>query len=248
MAAAAYLARYGGRTLETYRYDLRIFFQWCSDVDLDVLEAKRAHIELWRTTMEERGLAASTIDRRLSTICGFYRFAHIDGRISSNPAQYARRPKVFPNEGRGLDRGELGTFLFTAERYDAAHAALAALLGLNGLRVSEACATNAEDLGLRTRPSDAAYRRQRQQASSDPACAPSGPHDRPRSRRAIRRAHLATTRRPAPRPAHRTSLGPLDRQASRLGHRPPAYAPCRLHHGGARAGVPLRTCNSPHGT
>jgi integrase/recombinase XerD len=148
MAAAAYLARYGGRTLETYRYDLRTFFQWCSDVDLDVLEAKRAHIELWRTTMEERGLAASTIDRRLSTICGFYRFAHIDGRISSNPAQYARRPKVFPNEGRGLDRGELGMFLFTAERYDAAHAALAALLGLNGLRVSEACATDAEDLAF----------------------------------------------------------------------------------------------------
>jgi site-specific recombinase XerD len=151
LAAAAYLARYGGRTLETYRFDLRTFFQWCADVELDVLEAKRAHIErahieLWRTTMEERSLAASTIDRRLSTICGFYRFAHIDGRISSNPAQYARRPKVFPNEGRGLDRGELGTFLFTAERYDADHAALAALLALNGLRVSEACATDAEDL------------------------------------------------------------------------------------------------------
>ena len=91
--------------------------------------------------MEERGLAASTIDRRLSTICGFYRFAHIDGRIASNPAQYARRPKVYPSEGRGLDRGR---FLFTAERYDPDHAALAALLSLNGLRVSEACATDAE--------------------------------------------------------------------------------------------------------
>ena len=34
-----------------------------------------------------RELAASTIDRRLSTVCGFYRFAHIDGRIASNPAQ-----------------------------------------------------------------------------------------------------------------------------------------------------------------
>ena len=148
MAAAAFLARYSGRTLETYRYDLRTFFQWCADAGLDVLEAKRPHIELWRSTMEERGLAASTIDRRLSTICGFYRFSHIDGRIPSNPAQYARRPKVYPSEGRGLDRGELGRFLFTAERYDPDHAALAALLGLNGLRVSEACATDAEDLGF----------------------------------------------------------------------------------------------------
>ena len=84
--------------------------------------------------MEDRGLAASTIDRRLSTVCGYYRFAHIDGRIPSNPAQYVRRPKVQPSEGHGMDRGELGTFLFTAERFDHPHAALAVLLGLNGLR------------------------------------------------------------------------------------------------------------------
>jgi site-specific recombinase XerD len=148
MAAAAFLARYSGRTLETYRFDLRSYFEWCDSVGLVVLEAKRPHIELWRAASEERGLAPSTIDRRLSTICGFYRFAHIDGRISANPAQYVRRPKVHPSEGRGLDRGELGTFLFTAERYDRDHAALAVLLGLNGLRVSEACATDAQDLGF----------------------------------------------------------------------------------------------------
>ena len=98
--------------------------------------------------MEERGLAASTIDRRLSTVCGFYRFAHIDGRIGSNPAQYVRRPKVPPNEDRGMDRAELGTFSFTAERFDRDHAALAVLLGLKGLRVSEACGTNIEDLAF----------------------------------------------------------------------------------------------------
>jgi integrase len=98
--------------------------------------------------MDERGLAASTIDRRLSTVCGFYRFAHIDGRIGSNPAQYVRRPRVHPTDARGLDRSELGVFLFTADQYDRDHAALAVLLGLNGLRVSEACASNVEDLGL----------------------------------------------------------------------------------------------------
>ena len=65
-AAAAYLARYSGRTLETYRHDLRTFFQWCTDIGLDVLEVKRAHIELWRSTMEERGLAASERPRVMS--------------------------------------------------------------------------------------------------------------------------------------------------------------------------------------
>jgi site-specific recombinase XerD len=148
LAVAGFLARYSGRTLEAYRHDLRGFFQWAADTGLPVLDATRPHIELYRTAMEERGLAASTIDRRLSTVCGFYRFAHIDGRIASNPARYVRRPQVHPSDARGLDRSELGVFLFTAEHYDQAHAALAVLLGLNGLRVSEACATNIEDLGM----------------------------------------------------------------------------------------------------
>ena len=72
-----------------------------------------AHIELFRSWMEDRGLAASTMDRRLSTVCGFYRFAPIDGRIRSNPARYVRRPQVHPSDARALDRSELGVFLFT---------------------------------------------------------------------------------------------------------------------------------------
>jgi integrase/recombinase XerD len=98
--------------------------------------------------MDERGLAPATIDRRLSTVCGYYRFAHIDGRIIANPAQYVRRPRVHPPPQRGMDRGELASFLYTAERRSPMHAALAVLLGLNGLRVSEACGTNIEDLGF----------------------------------------------------------------------------------------------------
>jgi integrase/recombinase XerD len=148
LAAAAFLARYSGRTLDAYRHDPRGFFQWSADVGLVVLAATRPHIELYCGWMEDRGLAASTIDRRLSTVCGYYRFAHIDGRIPSNPAQYVRRPKVQPSEGHGMNRAELGTFLFTAERFDHPHAAVAVLLGLNGLRVSEACGTNIEDLGF----------------------------------------------------------------------------------------------------
>jgi integrase len=81
-------------------------------------------------------------------VCGLYRVAHIDGRIGSNPAQYVRRPKVHPSQGHGMDRTELGRFLFTAEQLGHQRAALALLLGLNGLRVSEACDTDIGDLGF----------------------------------------------------------------------------------------------------
>ncbi len=93
LAAAAFLARYSGRTLESYRTDLRQYFQWAADVGIQPLDATRGHIELYRARMEDKGLAPATIDRRLSTVCGYYRFAHIDGRISANPAQYVRRPR-----------------------------------------------------------------------------------------------------------------------------------------------------------
>ena len=66
LAAASFLARNSGRTLEAYRHDLRGFFQWAADNHLEVLKATRPHIELFRAWMEDRQLAASTIDRRLS--------------------------------------------------------------------------------------------------------------------------------------------------------------------------------------
>ena len=104
LAAAAFLARYRGPTLDAYRGDLRGFFQWAADAGLEVLKASRPQIELYVRAIEQRGLAATTIDRRLSTVCGFYRFAHIDGRIAAKPAQYVRHPKIHPNDARGLDR------------------------------------------------------------------------------------------------------------------------------------------------
>ena len=101
LAAAAFLARYSGRTLEAHRHDLRGFFEGATSVGLEILSAARPHIELFRHHMELQGLAASTIDRRLATACRLYRFAHIDGRITANPAQYTPAPKCTPPRATG---------------------------------------------------------------------------------------------------------------------------------------------------
>jgi len=234
IAAVAFLSRYSGRTLESYRHDLRTFFQWTADVGINALDATRAHIELYRNSLEDRRLAAATIDRRLSTVCGFFRFAHIDGRITANPAQYVRRPTVYPNDSAGMDRAALGAFLFTAERHDRAHAALAVLLGLNGLRVSEACATNIEDLAF-----ERGHRTLRIIGKGKQACRhPVGPshrtHDRSRGRRTPRRPDPASPRRTTPRPTDRAPVGTRNRTTRRPGNRAPAHAPRRVHHGRTR--------------
>jgi site-specific recombinase XerD len=68
VAAVAFLARYSGRTLEAYRHDLRMFFQWAGVHGLEVLQASRPHIELYRSAMEERELGG--VDGRPAAVDG----------------------------------------------------------------------------------------------------------------------------------------------------------------------------------
>jgi len=148
LAVAGFLARYSEPTRRSYTSDLRQYFGWCDTVGLAIFEAKRAHLELWARFMEERGLARATIGRRLSTVAGFYRIATLDGPIEHSPAEHVRRPKIDTESATlGLDRMELSAFIAQGAAAGVMDHALACLLGLLGLRVSEACSIDIEDLG-----------------------------------------------------------------------------------------------------
>jgi site-specific recombinase XerD len=149
LAAAGFLARYSGRTRDAYALDLRSYFYWCAHRGVAVFAMTRPHVELYvRWMEEERGYAPATTARRLSTVAGYYRFAVIDGYLDRSPAEYVRRPHV-PEESQvlGLDRMQLGALVAAARASGPDDAALITLLGLLGLRVSEACHVNIEDMG-----------------------------------------------------------------------------------------------------
>lgn len=149
MAVGGFLARYSEPTRSSYACDLRCWMTWCAQVNLPLLSVRRAHVELFARTLEERGLAPATIGRRLSTVSGFYRFAVIDGTIEHSPAEYVRRPKIDSESATlGLDRMELGAFIAQGAVAGATDHALACLLGLLGLRVSEACSIDIESLSV----------------------------------------------------------------------------------------------------
>lgn len=148
LAVAGYLARYTGRTREAYGQDLHQWFTWCADRQLDPLTAKRAHLELYGRWMEEaRGNKPSTVHRRLTSLVGFYRMCEIDDVITKSPATYLRLPKIQTDETTtlGLDRLELSSLLAQARVGTPDEWALITLLGLLGLRVSEACAVQVDD-------------------------------------------------------------------------------------------------------
>jgi site-specific recombinase XerD len=147
LAVAGFLARYSDPTRASYAGDLRSFFAWCERARLPVFEARRPHIELYARMLEESGLARATIGRRLSTLAGFYRFAVIDGILEASPAEYVRRPRIDTESTTlGLDRMELGAFIAQGAASRPTDHALACLLGLLGLRVSEACGIDIEHL------------------------------------------------------------------------------------------------------
>ena len=89
----------------------------------------------------------SSVVTMMHAVRGYFRFAHIDGLISADPAVYARLPKIHHDESRthGLDRLELIRFLQVAQTISVHHGALAYLLGINALRASEAAAVRIED-------------------------------------------------------------------------------------------------------
>src|SRR5829696_3537075 len=100
-AAVSYLARYCGHTHALYAYQLRRWFAWCETRDLDPLVGiQRAHIELYIRYLGESGLMASSVNTSMHAVRGFFRFAHIDGLIVSDPAVYARcAPPRRPSSG-----------------------------------------------------------------------------------------------------------------------------------------------------
>ena len=147
LAVAGYLARYRGETRRHAESDLRAFLSRCRERGLDALAARRPHLELYvRWMRETRRYAASTVSRRMSVVGGFYRTCVIDEILEHSPAEYVRRPNV-PTESPtlGLSHLQLEALLTAARTSDnASDLALVCLLGLLGLRVFEACAT---DLG-----------------------------------------------------------------------------------------------------
>lgn len=149
VAMGGFLAGYSGKTFEAYALDLHQWCQWCFDHDLDLFDVRRAHIELFARWLEETGRAKSTVARRLSTITGFYRCCTEEQLISHSPAAHVRRPRVsYESNQTPLDRNEVGMLLVQAGISGGRDHALACLLALNGLRISEALGSDIEHLGV----------------------------------------------------------------------------------------------------
>ena len=149
VAVAAYLARYKGSSRLHTESDLRCYLAWCRSHDLDPLQARRPHIELYLRWMQEvQRFQPSTVSRRLSIVSGFYRTCVIDTVLEHSPAEHVRRPRVSADSPTlGLSHLQFEALLTAARDSTNPHDfALVAMLGLLGLRIFEATGADVTDL------------------------------------------------------------------------------------------------------
>ena len=149
LALAGFLAGYRGLTREAYSLDLRQFTTLCRTRCLALFGVRRADIESFARELEARGRARATVTRRLCTIAGFYKYAVEEDLLEHSSAAHVRPPRVdYESHAVALDSNELGALLVAAGLGPPTEHALISLLGLNGLRVSEATGADTEHLGL----------------------------------------------------------------------------------------------------
>ncbi len=138
-------------TRAAYRRDLQDLLGFLGRYDLDVFGVTRQVVDAYAVSMESEGRSAATIARRLSALASFYRYLVDEDVIAASPLERVRRPKVSAESPMlGLDRHEARALLAAASTSSATDHALACLLLLNGLRVSEATNAQITDLGAET--------------------------------------------------------------------------------------------------
>ncbi len=126
------------------------WFTFCALHELHPFRGlRRTHLKLYLRQLETQDPAPArcTLYRRISTLSSWFRWLEDEEVIVGNPPARVRRPQRHPSPQPWLNRNELTDVLAAAEDEAGDVYALACLLALNGLRVSEACGADIADLG-----------------------------------------------------------------------------------------------------
>jgi site-specific recombinase XerD len=147
-----WIDQYFPTTRADYRRILTMWEGRCQAAGVHPFDATRAQIQAFASELAERGLMPATQAHYIIVIQSFYRYAHEEEFIERNPAARVRRAKVDDNVPRSyMSRPEAARFLAASSKtrlhLRARDEALAHVLVLNGLRVSEVCGLNIETMG-----------------------------------------------------------------------------------------------------
>lgn len=93
---AALIAERGAssHTVRAYRTDIDAFLRWCERVGVDPLSATHRQLRSYLGDMDAARYARTTVNRRLSSLRGFYAWLNVTGRCDADPASALSGPKT----------------------------------------------------------------------------------------------------------------------------------------------------------
>jgi len=143
--------RKSAATLRAYGADLRAFAAWLAGNERGVADASRFDLRRYLVELEEQGLVATSVQRKLASLRGLYGWLQQKGAIAKDPAKLLKGPRAAKRVPRFLTAAEVDQLL--GQPFDDApvgrrdHAILETLYS-TGCRVSEVAGMALADLDL----------------------------------------------------------------------------------------------------
>jgi len=140
-----------------YLKEVRRFAEWAekegrpAGAPGDLLAVARQDAEAYFTALADEGRAKSTMRSRWISLRSFYRWAVEDDELDESPLARVHVPKANPPPVAVINADDISRLLRTCAGRDFADrrdAAIISLLHATGMRVSEACGLQLEDIDL----------------------------------------------------------------------------------------------------
>lgn len=136
-------------TARAYAFDLSDYVGWAESAGVDPLRADRRDLRRYLAELSSAGYAATSINRKLSAIRGFYSWMRRQGEVSSNPAEAVSGPKLGRPLPKVVPSSEVDRLLDACDQTTPEglrdRAALA-LMDATGCRIAELVGLDVDDI------------------------------------------------------------------------------------------------------
>jgi integrase/recombinase XerC len=138
-------------TLRAYSSDLRSFAAWLGESSRTIAEVSRLQLRRYLVELEEQGLKATSVQRKLASIRGMFGWLQRESHINKDPAKLIKGPKAEKRIPRFLTSPEVDQLLsqpFDGSPQGRRDQAILETLYSTGCRVSECATMNLQALDL----------------------------------------------------------------------------------------------------
>lgn len=143
--------RSSAATLRAYGADLRAFTHWLAAAGRTIDACTRFELRRYLVELEQQGLVATSVQRKLASLRGLFGFLHRQGRLAQDPARLLRGPKAPRRVPRFLTPGEVDRLLgqpFDDSPQGHRDRAVLEVLYSTGCRVGECAVLRLPDVDL----------------------------------------------------------------------------------------------------